>query len=123
MRISSPLPSFRRRHRLAGYEKVCSTAEVPTGEKKYFNVKGKEIVLINVEGKFYAIHNWCSHEQGDLSAGTLKGYVLKCPEHGAEFDVRSGKVLLGPDDGDPSSIEHASAFETSVRGDDVYVKF
>ncbi len=93
------------------------------GGKKYFNVNGKEIVLINVEGNFYAIYNWCTHAQGDLSAGTLKEYLLTCPEHGAEFDVRSGKVLLGPDDGDPSSIEQAPSYETSVRGDDVYVKF
>jgi nitrite reductase/ring-hydroxylating ferredoxin subunit len=98
-------------------------AEVPSGEKKYFNIRGKEIVLINLDGKFYALHNWCTHEQGDLSAGTLKGKVLKCPEHGAEFDVTSGKVLLGPDDGDPSSIEHEKSYETSVSGGDVFVRF
>jgi nitrite reductase/ring-hydroxylating ferredoxin subunit len=89
----------------------------------YLNAKGKEIAPINVDGRFYAINNWCTHEQGDLSARTLKGHVLKCPEHGAEFDATSGKVLSGPDDSDPSSIEHASVCETSVRGDGVYVEF
>lgn len=123
MRISDFLLPSQRRSRLVGYERVCATAEVPAGGKKYFNIKGKEIVIVNVDGKFYAIHNWCTHEQGDLSAGTLKGNVLKCPEHGAEFDVTNGKVLLGPDDGDPASIEHATGYETSVRGDEVYVNF
>jgi nitrite reductase/ring-hydroxylating ferredoxin subunit len=122
MRISGLPPSFRRRSRLAAPERVCGTAEVQTGGKKYFNVKGKDIVLVNVDRKFHAIDNWCTHEQGGLSAGALRGNVLKCPEHGAEFDVTSGKVLLGPYDGDPSSIKRTSAYETSVRGDDVYVR-
>ena len=107
---------------MLGYERVCKTEDIPNGGKKYFNIRGKEIVLINVGGRFYALHNWCTHEQGDLSAGTLTGKVLKCPEHGAEFDVTSGRVLLGPDDGEPSSIESATIFETSVSGGDVYVR-
>jgi 3-phenylpropionate/trans-cinnamate dioxygenase ferredoxin subunit len=107
---------------LAEFERVCSVADVPSGEKRFFKIKKKEIAIVNVEGSFYAIQNQCTHEQGDLSSGTLSDYVLKCPEHGAEFDVRSGRVLLGPDESDPSSIEPATRYETSVRGDEVFVR-
>lgn len=106
---------------MASVERLCSKDEVPPGSMKYFKVKGNEIVLANAEGSFYALQNWCTHEQGDLSAGTLKGHTLKCPEHGAEFDVRSGKVLLGPDGEDPSTIDADTKFETTVIGNDVYV--
>lgn len=104
------------------FERVCAKAEVPPGTKKSFRVNGKDIVLINVGGYYFALQNLCTHEEGDLSVGELKGYTLKCPEHGAEFDVRSGAVLMGPDGDEPSSIAAASRFETSVRGDDVYIR-
>ena len=106
---------------MGALERVCSEDEVPPGQMKYFNIKGNEIVLINEGGSFYALHDWCTHEQGDLSTGTLKGYTLKCPEHGAEFDIRSGRVLLGPDGDVPSAIEPEVRYEASVNGGDVYI--
>ena len=117
------MPFNRRQASTAGLEKICTVKDVPKGGKKYFNVKGREIVILNAEGGFYAIHNWRTHEQGDLSDGTLRGYTLKCPEHGAEFDVKTGKVLLGPDDGDPSSIEPIGRYMTVIQGEDVLVQF
>jgi nitrite reductase/ring-hydroxylating ferredoxin subunit len=57
---------------------------------------GKEIVVVNLEGKFYAIANRCTHMSCMLSDGTLKGGNITCPCHGSIFDVTTGTVIKGP---------------------------
>lgn len=69
--------------------KACAKSEVAVGGLKFVNAGGQDLVIANVDGKFYALDNWCTHEQGNLSEGELKKSVLTCPEHGAQFDVSS----------------------------------
>ena len=59
-------------------------------------VSGHQIALFDVEGTYYAIDDTCTHKGGPLSEGTLSSAALICPWHGAQFDVRSGKVLRPP---------------------------
>jgi len=66
--------------------------------------------------------NWCTHEQGNLADGELKGNVVTCPEHGAQFDLTTGKVLLGPDGGKPDSIPAQRSYRVQLHGDDVFVE-
>jgi nitrite reductase/ring-hydroxylating ferredoxin subunit len=63
---------------------------------KKISVQGKEILIANVNGSFYTIGNACTHELGDLSAGTLEGNVVTCPRHKSKFDVTTGKVVSPP---------------------------
>ena len=51
------------------------------------------IAVFNVDGKFYAIGDVCTHDDGPLGDGELDGYQIICPRHGARFDIRSGKAL------------------------------
>ncbi len=102
--------------------KACSTSEVPPSSLKFVTVGGKDLVIANVDGKFYAMDNWCTHEQGNLSEGELSGNVLTCPEHGAQFDVTTGKVLGGPDQGPPDSISLEKTYKVKVQGNDVMIE-
>ncbi len=77
---------------------VCLTSEVPPGSMRGVEVLGRSILVINVEGNYYAMDGICSHGLADLSKGTLDGHVLKCPRHFARYDVRNGKVVSGPVD-------------------------
>lgn len=54
------------------------------------------VAVFNVDGKFYATQDECTHKQGPLSDGELDGEVVTCPYHGAQFNVCTGKVLRGP---------------------------
>ncbi len=38
----------------------------------------------------------CGHENAPLNFGTLSRNIVTCPLHFAQFDVRTGKALLGP---------------------------
>ncbi len=55
------------------------------------DANGKPVMLVLIEGKVYAIDPVCSHREGPLEQGLLEGYNIKCPWHGAIYDVRTGK--------------------------------
>jgi nitrite reductase/ring-hydroxylating ferredoxin subunit len=74
-------------------ENVCSITEVPAGSMKGFTINGKQILIANTGGTFFAIDAVCSHMQGYLPAGKLSGKTVTCPVHGAQYDLATGKVL------------------------------
>jgi len=56
----------------------------------------KQILVVNLDGKYYAIGNVCTHMGCMRSDGVLKGESVQCPCHGSVFDVKTGKVIKGP---------------------------
>ena len=78
------------------YYRVASQEEIPNGDRLFLEIGGRPIVLFNIAGQFYAIGDVCSHDEGPVGDGELSGLVVKCPRHGATFDVRSGKALTLP---------------------------
>ncbi len=54
------------------------------------------ILLCLVEGVVHAVQDTCTHEDISLSLGVLCEHRLRCPLHGSQFDVRTGKVLDEP---------------------------
>ncbi len=78
------------------FEKVAETGEISPGQMKTVKLGAEEVLLVNVDGKFYAIGNVCTHEGGKLSQGTLQGTIVTCSRHKAQFDVTSGKVVSAP---------------------------
>ena len=51
--------------------------------------------FISADG-FYAIADLCSHDNGPVGEGELNDTEIKCPRHGARFDLTSGKALSMP---------------------------
>jgi nitrite reductase/ring-hydroxylating ferredoxin subunit len=78
------------------FVKVAATKDIQPSQMKEVEVAGEKVCVINVEGKFYAIDNVCTHEGGPLAEGTLEGYEVECPWHGSRFDVRTGEVINPP---------------------------
>jgi len=76
--------------------KVAKASEVPLGLMKHVEVQEKEIMIANVEGKFYAISDRCGHMNARLSMGTLDKTIVICPYHFSRFDVTTGKLVSGP---------------------------
>jgi 3-phenylpropionate/trans-cinnamate dioxygenase ferredoxin component len=80
----------------SGYVKVALKADIPVGKMKLVKAGEKEVLLANVEEKYYAVGNKCTHMGGNLSLGILKGKTVACPMHKAKFDLSNGKVLSPP---------------------------
>jgi nitrite reductase/ring-hydroxylating ferredoxin subunit len=59
-------------------------------------VDGEKVCVANVEGKYYAIGNVCTHMGGPLAEGKLEGNVVQYPWHGSRFDITTDKVLRPP---------------------------
>jgi 3-phenylpropionate/trans-cinnamate dioxygenase ferredoxin subunit len=57
---------------------------------------GAPVCLFRTAEGFFAIGARCSHEQADLCWGTMEGGVIRCPLHGARFDLKTGRPLSRP---------------------------
>jgi nitrite reductase/ring-hydroxylating ferredoxin subunit len=75
---------------------VADVDEIPMGKMKHVEVNGREILVANVDGKFYAIDDRCGHASARLSSGGLRGNIVTCPQHGAQFDVTTGRKHAEP---------------------------
>ena len=78
-------------------------------------VDGVKVLVCQVEGRFYALHDQCSHARQALHEGALNGHELRCPLHGGRFDVRTG-ACLGP----PATLPVAS-FPVQIERGKVHV--
>ncbi len=75
---------------------VASTADLKPNQMKAVNAGGKPILLVNLEGEYFAIGNICTHMGCSLANGSLKGETVQCACHGSIFNVKTGQVVGGP---------------------------
>ncbi len=51
----------------------------------------------NADGERFAVTRRCRHLRGDLANGSIdEAGCLVCPWHGSKYDVRTGRMVLGP---------------------------
>ena len=74
--------------------------ELRPGTMKRVDLRGRRILLANVQGRICAADDTCTHEDASLSTGVLKGELVKCPLHGSRFNVCTGKALEEPAEAD-----------------------
>ena len=108
-------------------------AILPEIQRKLVEVRGRSIAVFNLDGEYYGLFNRCPHQGGPMCEGILTGLIesrepghyeysrpgeiLRCPWHGWEFDVRTGKSFC-----DPSKIQlrsypmEVAEGETVVKG-------
>jgi nitrite reductase/ring-hydroxylating ferredoxin subunit len=81
---------------MAEFVTVARADELVPGDMKLVQLGDEEVVIANVDGGFYAFGNECTHVGGPLVEGTLSGDAVRCPWHGTEFNVKTGRPLHGP---------------------------
>lgn len=99
----------------ADFSKVGSKADVPVGQVKVYTVAGKRIAVCNVEGKFFAVADLCTHDGGPLGEGELVENTIECPRHGARFDVATGAVVCMP------AVIPIATYPCEERGDELWI--
>jgi nitrite reductase/ring-hydroxylating ferredoxin subunit len=91
---------------------ITKAADIPVGSRRCVTVSGREIVVFNVYGEFFGLADRCPHRGAKLSAGTLvgriesagvgnyrlaeRGLTVRCPWHGWEYDLRTGRSICDP---------------------------
>lgn len=96
------------------FARVAKVHEVPPGTGKVVVAAGVPIALFNVGGTFHALANVCLHRGGPIGEGTLDEWVVTCPWHGWEYDVRTGQNTTNP-------VARIRSYDVRVDGDDVLV--
>jgi 3-phenylpropionate/trans-cinnamate dioxygenase ferredoxin component len=99
------------------FYRIATIEEVPPGDRVFFEIGNKPIMLLNVGNRFYAIGDVCTHDDGPLGDGELDGDELICPRHGARFDVRTGKATKRP------AVVSTPSYPVRVVGNDLEVGF
>ena len=91
---------------------VAALKDFPPGSRKLMQIDGRPIAIFNIKGELFGLLNRCPHQGGSLFDGHLIGLVessepgrycysrpgeiLRCPWHGWEFDMRTGKSWCEP---------------------------
>lgn len=94
---------------------IARIREILPGQSKVIPVQGREIVVFNDGGTFYAVKNSCPHRGIPLDRGTVDAAVLTCPGHSWQFDLRTGDALEHP----PMGVR---CYRVEVRGDAVWIE-
>jgi len=100
---------------MAEFHKIGTVDEVAPGEVRQYRVEDRPVALCNVDGEFYAFEDVCTHQFAYLSEGEFAGRELKCPLHGAKFDVTTGKALSLP------AVKAVPKHEVRVEDGNIYV--
>lgn len=70
------------------------------------NHAGRAVLLCRLDDRskkgytVHAVQDTCPHEDISLSLGVVCEHRLRCPLHGSEFDLRTGRVLSDPAEDD-----------------------
>ena len=83
---------------MEGWIRVCAPGEMLPGEKRTVWDGDTPILVVNIDGDYYAVEDRCTHEDFELSAGEVDNdaATIECVLHGAKFDVRDGRALCAP---------------------------
>lgn len=75
---------------------VANVSDFAPYSVRSVTVNNQRIVIVNLDGQFYALDDLCSHDHAYLSDGWLNDNQLVCPRHGAHFSVETGEALTPP---------------------------
>jgi len=96
---------------------VCKTSDVEPGKmiKKTFD--GLDILVANIDGKYYATDDSCTHSGSSLSEGELNECTITCGWHKAEFDCKTGKLSKFP-----VKIRDLTSYDVSIESENVCIE-
>jgi 3-phenylpropionate/trans-cinnamate dioxygenase ferredoxin subunit len=101
---------------MADWVAVARVEDFPPGTVRTLEIEGTLIAVFNLNGRFHAIEDLCSHEAETLSDGEIADDEIVCPRHGARFSILTGQALS------PPAYEPVATFPVRVEGGMVTVK-
>jgi nitrite reductase/ring-hydroxylating ferredoxin subunit len=78
---------------------LCPAADVPrNGCRRISRGRHGAIALFNLDGRFLATDDRCSHGNASLSEGDIDEGIVYCPLHAGGFDIATGEAVHPPCD-------------------------
>lgn len=92
---------------------IGSVREWQPGDRRRMDLGGRAVCVVRTEESYFAINDTCPHHGASLSLGTIGGTmlaskpqcyeygldnaVIRCPWHGWEFELSTGRAMFNPD--------------------------
>ena len=92
-------------------------SEISPGKMIKVSVDGKDIMVANIDGDFFAMDDSCTHSGSSLSEGSLEGCIVTCGWHKAEFDCKTGKLVKFP-----AKINNLGTYNVTVESENVFLE-
>jgi len=92
-------------------------SDILPGKMIKVSIDGKDVLVANIDGKYYATDDTCTHSGSSLSEGKLDGCTITCGWHGAQFDCKTGKLVKFP-----AKITDLTSYNVEVESDNVFVE-
>ncbi|KAH9524284.1 Apoptosis-inducing factor 3 [Bulinus truncatus] len=86
------------------------------GDLKEVEIGEQKVLLVKEDGHFYAIGNKCSHYGAPLNKGAYCKGIVRCPWHGACFNIKTGDIEDFP------GLDSVPKFPVEIRDGKVVVK-
>ncbi|XP_041349641.1 apoptosis-inducing factor 3-like [Gigantopelta aegis] len=110
-------PTAESENTMSGVEYVvCDAEELKDGEMKEVEVGSRKALLVREGGNYYAVGPKCSHFGAPLASGVLCNGRVRCPWHGACFNIKTGDIEDFP------GLDSIPKFDVSVKNGKVFVK-
>ncbi|MCH8914584.1 MAG: non-heme iron oxygenase ferredoxin subunit [Thaumarchaeota archaeon] len=92
-------------------------SDISPGKMIKVSIDGKDVLVANIDGKYYATDDTCTHSGSSLSEGKLDGCTITCGWHGAQFNCKTGKLVKFP-----AKIRDLTSYNVVVESDNVFVE-
>lgn len=78
------------------FVKVGTIWDIKPGERKSMWVEGTRVLVLNIDGKYYAVDDSCPHRECSMTEADVNGTIITCPCHRAQFDLSNGEIITEP---------------------------
>jgi 3-phenylpropionate/trans-cinnamate dioxygenase ferredoxin component len=96
---------------------IGKVSDFTLGKMQKVTVDGKDILVTNIDGNYYAINDTCTHAGASLSEGNLDGTIVTCDWHGAKFDCKTGKLSAFP-----AKIKDLNLYKVVVESENIFLE-
>jgi nitrite reductase/ring-hydroxylating ferredoxin subunit len=91
-------------------------SDFPLNQQKIIDLEDEYVLVLRTPTGFWAIEDRCSHDDNELFGGEVIGKEIKCPRHGARFDLESGQALCLP------AVRAVRTYNVVVSDQDVFLQ-
>tara|TARA_B100001245_G_scaffold380_1_gene320 strand:+ start:223 stop:531 length:309 start_codon:yes stop_codon:yes gene_type:complete len=92
-------------------------SDITSGKMIMVSTDGKDILVTNVDGNYYAMDDTCTHAGASLSEGSLDGSTVTCPWHGSTWDCKTGKMIAFG-----VQLNDLPSYKVTVESDEIFVE-
>jgi len=94
---------------------VGKVSDLEDGQMRAVPAEDREILLIRIDGKYYATAPLCPHYNAPLAKGVLHGDRIVCPWHHAVLKATTGELE------EPPSLNALTTYRLKIEGENIIV--